>query len=203
MDSGGARLMVMDVPGGSPQRLGSVVMEESVSWSEGGRWALYPEARGRRMVVLDLQDQHETFLAIPDSLGASYQRSGISPDGREALVSTIRRTTDWGVVVRARADGSSWTRIPQPFGESEVIAWRSDGWAYLSNHRGFQTDFGGEPRLELWRVHLPDGPVEFVAPIPDGCDQVSISRDARRAACRMTRVTSDLMVVDGFDATSD
>jgi hypothetical protein len=200
-DSSGARLMEVELPQGSPQRLGSANTGGWASWAAGGRWMLYPDFLGHRFAFLDVDAQRESFLTLPDSLGTSYLASAISPDGRRAVLSTIIRWTDWGALWLGSADGSNWQRLRDPFGQSEAIAWLPNGWVYIANDRALNTEYGVS-RLELWRMRVPDGPPEFVAPLPDGCVRVALSADARRAVCTLSRDASDLVLVAGFDGAA-
>ena len=52
--------------------------------------------------------------------------------------------------------------------------------------------------MELWRLPVPHGRPEFVAPVPEGCGSFSLSRDATRAACDYNTLQSDLVVATGF-----
>src|SRR6476469_5461726 len=112
----------------------------------------------------------------------------------QAVLSTFRRTARWAVLWGVSADGRSWRRIPEPFGESGAVTWHPDGWIYLVNSRAVYND-RGVPGLELWRTRLPKGPLEFVAPLPEGCSGTfTLSANARRAACLRVSDASDLIL---------
>ncbi len=151
--------------------------------------------------MIDLERQAESLVAIPDSMGAGYIGAIISPDGREIVVSTLHRWNDWGELWLATRDGRRWRRLREPFGESYPLRWGKDGWMYVINNHAFFTD-GGPPRLQLWRLRVPDGEPQFVAPVPDGCISYSVSGDGKRAVCDYNTRQSDLVVATGLD-TSD
>jgi hypothetical protein len=65
------------------------------------------------------------------------------------------------------------------------------------NCRAYFTD-GGQCRMQVWRLPMPEGKPEFVAPVPDGCVAFSLSRDGRRAACEYNSRQSDIVVTTGF-----
>jgi eukaryotic-like serine/threonine-protein kinase len=202
-DSAGARLMVVDYPDGAPQRLGSaspIPALGSAFWSADGQWLTYRASDLKRIGIVNLGRQAESFLRIPDSLGTGYSGGGlISPDGREIVVSTIHRWNDWGELWLASAGGGSWRRLQGPFGESYPLRWTADARLYLLNCRAFFTD-GGQCHYQLWRVRMPDGKPEFVAAVPEGCGgSFSLSRDGRRAVCDYNTRQSDLVVATGFD----
>jgi len=202
-DSAATRLMVIDYPDGTPQRLGaaspSVEVMVAAFWSVDGKWLSYQAADRKRIGLIHIGHQQESFLKIPDSLGNGYIGGGlVSPDGNQIVVSTIHRWNDWGELWLATADGRSWQRLREPFGESYPLRWTEDGWLYVINCRASFTD-GGQCRMQLWRLPMPEGKPEFVAPIPEGCATFSLSSDARRAACDYNTRQSDLVLATGFD----
>jgi hypothetical protein len=114
------------------------------------------------------------------------------------VVSTLHRWNDWGELWLTSRDGRIWRRLQEPFGESYPLRWTKNGWLYVLNNHAFFND-GGSPRLELWRLPMPAGNPEFVAPVPEGCVSFSLSRDGRRAACDYNTRQSDLVVATGLD----
>jgi hypothetical protein len=217
-DSGGSRLMVVNYPGGTAQRLGSATLVLSLltktadqgllpflgfvsaSWSNDGRWLSYPAGDLRRIGLINLERQAESFVHIPDSLGNGYVGGGlVSPNGRQLVISTLHKWNDWGELRLADADGRSWRRLREPFGESYPMRWTEEGWLYVLNNRAYFSD-GGQPRMQLWRLPMAGGKPEFVAPVPEGCASFSLSRDGRRAACDYNTRQSDLFVATGFDS---
>jgi dipeptidyl aminopeptidase/acylaminoacyl peptidase len=197
-DSGGAaRLMVARYPGGVAQAVGTAPPRERAAWSADGKRIAYGVRDRTRLAFVNLAEQTEAFVRIPDSLGTTYGHSILSPDGSQLAVSTIRKWTDWGRLLLVTADGSSWRSLPEPFGESNPIAWTEDGWLYLSNHRALFAE-SGLIRRELWRLRVPDGPAELVTALPDGVEDCSLSADARSGACIQPAVQSDLLVVTGL-----
>jgi serine/threonine protein kinase len=217
LDSAGSRLMVAELPDGAAQRLGSAnpfwssltrtadqgllppLGFVSVFWSANGKWLTYSAADLRRIGVIDLDRQAESFLLIPDSLGSGYIGVAlVSPDGGQVVVSTLHRWNDWGELWLTSRDGRTWRRLQEPFGESYPLRWTDNGWLYVLNSHAFFTD-GGPPRLELWRLPMLKGRPEFVAPVPEGCISFSLSRDGRRAACDYNTRQSDLVVATSFD----
>jgi hypothetical protein len=211
--------MVADYPDGTPQRLGSatpiwssltrtsdqgllplVGSWVSAYWSTDGKWLSYASADLKRIGLINLERQAESFVQIPDSLGVGYINWGLlSPDGGQVVVSTLHRWNDWGELWLASRDGRSWRRLREPFGESYPLRWTEDGWLYVLNCRAFFTD-GGQCHLQLWRLPMQEGKPEFVAPVPEGCVSFSLSRDGRRAACDYNTRQSDLVVATGFEA---
>ncbi|MFL5494683.1 MAG: hypothetical protein ACJ8DC_09915, partial [Gemmatimonadales bacterium] len=163
------------------------------------RWLTYRAADLKRIGIIDVARQGESFLQIPDSLGTGYSGGGIiSPDGHDIVVSTIHRWNDWGELWLASARGGSWHRLQGPFGESYPLRWMDDR-LYLLNCRANFTD-GGQCHYQLWRLRVPRGKPEFVAPLPEGCGGAfSLSRDGRRAVCDYIVRESDLVVATGFD----
>jgi eukaryotic-like serine/threonine-protein kinase len=202
-DSAGTRLMVADYPGGTPRRIGSAGAiagwTSAVFWSANGRWLSYRDSNLRRIGLVNVGQQHESFVTIPDSLGYGYTGGGlVSPDGGQAVISTIHRWNDWGELWLVAADGRVLRRIREPFGESYPVRWTEDGWLYVINNHAEYTD-QGQFRIQLWRIRMPDGAPELYAPIPEGCGSVSLSRDAMRAGCDFNTRQSDLVAVTGFD----
>jgi Tol biopolymer transport system component len=203
-DSVTTRLMTVTYPDGTPQRLGSAepvagAFVPGLSWSGDGRWLSYRAADLRRIGLLDVDRQQESFIAIPDSLGYGYSGGAfLSPDGRHIVISTIHRWNDWGRLWLATSDGRILRRLNEPFGESYPIRWTRDGWLYVVNTRAQFTD-GGTALIYLWRIRMPDGAPEFFAPVPEGCGSLSLSRDATRATCDFNTRQSDLVEVTGFD----
>ena len=162
-DTGGHALMVSDVRTGASQRVGSLPgaggFDGGVGpgfWSADGQHLAYFSQDLRRIGLVDLDRQSESVIRIPDSVGTAYFFVVPSPDGRELIASTLVRWTDWGELWLVSGNRQRWRRIHGPFGESYPIAWSRDGWIYLINNRALFTDYG-PPRLELWRMHGPDG----------------------------------------------
>jgi Tol biopolymer transport system component len=197
--TGKSRVMVARFPDGSARPVGTAAPAWSVSWSGDGRWLAYPTAGGRRIALLDLRSQGESFESLPDSLGYIVPISGIalSADGKQLVVATMHRRTDWFKLAFAVLDKHSWRRIPEPFGESGLPRWGSDGWLYLLNERALMGE-SGRFRFELWRTRPPEGTPQFLAELPEGSGDCSIAADGRRGACVRTSVTSDLLVVMGL-----
>jgi len=203
-DSAATRLMLVGYPDGTPRRLGSAEpvsgsFTTGLSWSGDGSRLSYRASDLRRIGLIDVDRQQESFVAIPDSLGYGYSGGAfLSPDGRQLVISTIHRWNDWGELWLASADGRILRRLNEPLGESYPVRWTSDGWLYLVNTRATFID-GGIPQLFLWRIRMPDGAPEFVAPIPEGCESFSLSADATRATCDFKTLQSDLVAVTGFN----
>jgi serine/threonine protein kinase len=203
-DSAGTRLMVADFPNGTPRRIGSAAAitggtTSGVFWSANGRWLSYRTSNLRRIGLVNVGRQQESFVTIPDSLGYGYTGGGlVSPDGGQVVISTIHRWNDWGELWLMAADGRVLRRIREPFGESYPLRWNDDGWLYVINNHAEYTD-QGQFRIQLWRIRMPDGAPELYAPIPEGCGSVSLSRDAVRAVCDFNTRQSDLVAVTGFD----
>ncbi len=202
-DSTGTKLMVADYPDGTPRRIGSASPMQgwlsAIFWSADGRWLSYRASDLRRIGLVDVARQQESFVVIPDSLGRGYNGGAIvSPDGSQLVVSTIHRWNDWGQLWLVRTDGRVVSRLPEPFGESYPVRWSDDGWLYAINTHAEFTD-AGQFRGQLWRVRMPGGTPEIYAPMPDGCGPVLLSRDALRGACGFNTRQSDLVTVTGFD----
>jgi len=195
--TGATRLMVARHPGGVAQAVATAVPNEPVGWSADGKWIAYKTEDQKRIALVNLANQTESFVSVPDSLGTTYCCSILSPDGRQLVVSTIRKWTDWGRLVLAGADGGSWRSLREPFGESNPIGWTQDGWLYLQNLRAL---FGesGLWRNELWRLRVPDGSAQFVADLPDGVEACSMAQDGRHGACVQPSIQSDLLAVTGL-----
>jgi len=205
-DSSGRALMVSDTKTGASQRLGSVPGPGGFYggagpglWSADGRYLAYFSQELRRISLVDLDRQSEAVIRIPDSIGTGYFFVVPSPDGSQVVASTLIRWTDWGDLWLVSRNGQRWRRLRGPFGESYPIAWSRDGWLYLINNRALFTDYG-PPRLELWRMHGPDGLPELYAPLPEGCGlATNVSADGRRGVCAYVRNESDLYVASNFD----
>jgi len=199
LDSAGFRLLQVDLQQGSSRRLGSAALGGAwAAWAAGGSRLLFPALGGHGFAIVDLERHHQSILKLPDTLGTTLYSGAVSPDGRQAVLSTLLRNRDWGLLGLVSADARTWRRLHEPFGESGAIAWHPDGWVYLVNSRAVYTD-RGVPRLELWRVRMPEGPLQFIAPLPDGCSGAStLSTDARRAACLLVNDASDLVLVEGL-----
>jgi Tol biopolymer transport system component len=195
--SGATRLMVARHPGGVAQAVGTAAPNERGGWSADGKWIAYKTEDQKRIALVNLANQTESFVSVPDSLGTTYCCSILSPDGRQLVVSTIRKWTDWGKLVLAAADGSSWRSLREPFGESAPIGWTQDGWLYLWNLRALMGE-SGRFQVELWRLRVPDGSAEFVAALPDGVEGCSMAQDGRHGACIQHSVQSDLLLVTGL-----
>jgi serine/threonine-protein kinase len=204
-DSVGHSAMVAELASGSAQRVGSTPgpghyggAPRRVAWSADGRHVAYLSLDLHQVVVVDLDRQTETTLRIPDSLGTGYTAVVLSPDGSEAVVSTLFRHTDWGRLWRGADGGKRWTHLPEPFGESVPLAWRRDGWIQFQNTRAQMTDYGAW-RWELWRVRGIQGTPQLYAAVPEGCDQVDVTPDGTRMVCLNVRVESDVHLAIGFD----
>jgi hypothetical protein len=195
--------MVARYPGGVAQAVGTAAPRERGAWSADGRGIAYGTRDNTRIALVNLVKQAETFVSVPDSLGTTYGHSILSPDGRQLVVSTIRKWTDWGRLVLVAVDRSSGGRSRALRGV-EPIGWTPTGWLYLRNHRAL---FGetGLIRIEIWRLRVPDGAAEFVAALPDGVDNCSMAQDGLHGACVQPSVQSDLLVVTGsaLEATDD
>jgi Tol biopolymer transport system component len=203
-DSGQLAVMVRDIGGGGSRPASSVAGPGSCCgistalWSAMGTHLAYYSRDLRRAVLVDIAHQAEDVLRIPDSIGTGYDGVLPSPDGRELILSTLVRTTDWGELWLASRTGAVWRRLRGPFGESFPVAWRSDGWIYLRNLRALQTDYGTW-RAELWRKRGPNGTPELYAPLPMGCRSTVLAADATRAVCRSVRIESDVFLTSNFD----
>jgi hypothetical protein len=189
--------MVARYPGGAAQAVGTAAPAERISWSADGKWIAYKTEDRKRIALVNLANQTEFFVSVPDSLGATYAHSMLSPDGRQLVVSTIRKWTDWGKLVLVAADGTSWRSLREPFGESTPIGWTQNGWLYLWNQRALVGE-SGLTRAELWRLRIPDGAAEFVAALPDGFQQCSMAQDGQHGACMQESAQSDLLVATGL-----
>ena len=205
-DSGGAnRLMVARYSGRTAQAVGTAAPTDWTGWggwSADGKWIAYKTENPKRIALVNLASQTESFVSVPDSLGTTYGRLIPAPDGRQLVVSTIRKWTDWGRLVLATADGSSWRPLREPFGESNPIMWTRDGWLYLANHRALNGE-SGFTLSELWRLRVPDGTAEFVAALPEGARHCSMAQDGRHGACVQESIQSDLLVVTGLRVGGD
>jgi len=202
-DSSASRLMVTDFPDGTPRRIGSANAvpgwTASLFWSADGRRVSYRVSDLQRIGLVNLAQQQESFILIPDSLGYGYTGGGmVSPDGSQMVISTIHRWNDWGELWLTTSDGRVLRRLREPFGESYPVRWTDDGWLYVINNHAELTD-QGQFKLQLWRIRMPDGAPELYAPIPEGCGSLSLSRDGTRAACDLNTRQSDLVAVLGFD----
>ena len=200
--SGATRLMVARYPGGVAQAVGTAPPTGPGGWSADGKWIVYKTENRKRVALVNIANQTESFVSVPDSLGTTYGHSIVSPDGRQLVVSTIRKWTDWGRLALVAADGSSWRPLREPFGESNPIGWTRDGWLYLRNHRALMAE-SGLLRSELWRLRVPDGAAEFVAALPDGVEDCSMAQDGLHGACVQPFVQSDLLVVTGLRVARD
>jgi len=216
-DLNGSRMMVMRYPDGTPQPLGSVLVGSPLglsqggwsldwvhsmqaSWSADGAWAAYPWSDVKRLSVVNLERQTESFVAVPESLGTLYVGELLSPDGRQLLVSTLRRWSDWGELRVTAVDGKVWQGLGEPFGESAPLHWARDGWIYLMNNR-FLREQSGRWHNEIWRTKLSGGAPQFMATLPDGCRYAGaplISADGKHAVCTFVTSQSDLMVATGL-----
>jgi Tol biopolymer transport system component len=194
--------MVARYPGGVAQAVGTAAPRERGAWSADGKWIAYGTQDETRVALVNLVNQTEAFVSVPDSLGTTYHHSILSPDGRQLVVSIIRKWTDWGRLVLVAAGGSSWRPLREPFGESEPIGWTQDGWLYLSNTRALFAE-SGLLRWELWRLRVPDGAAEFVMALPDGVKECSMAQNGRQGACIQESVQSDLLVVTGLQVGGD
>ncbi len=202
-DSTESRLIQFDIRQGTSRRLVSAALGGGwADWAAGGDRLLFPELDGHGFGIVDLAGRRQAMVRVPDSLGTTLYSSALSPDGTQAVVSTFLHNGDWATLWNVSADGRNWRRVREPFGESGAIAWHPDGWVYLVNSRAVYND-RGVPGLELWRTRLPGGPFQFVAPLPEGCSgSVTLSANARRAACLRVSDASDLILVAGLDEPS-
>jgi Tol biopolymer transport system component len=205
-DSAGPRVMLMPYPAGTPQPVGSTrpgggvystLAQVPHFWSADGVRLGYFASDLRRLAILDTRDQSELFVAIPESLGTAYTGGALSPDGRQVVASTLRKWNDWGELWATTASNPSWRRVREPFGESQPIRWTRDGRLLVSNHRVWMGE-SGTIRFEIWELRMPDAPPRLLAALPDGCTDVSISNDARRAVCVFHADRTDLMVATGL-----
>jgi eukaryotic-like serine/threonine-protein kinase len=206
VDSASTVVMATDAVGGPTERVGSEPGPGSYlggirrpNWSADGRFLGYFSRDLRRVVVADLARQSESVVTIPDSVGTGYSGLILSPTGDEALLSTLRRHTDWGELWLTALDGKRWRKIKGPFGESYPLRWGADGWIYLENHRAQMTDYGVSHQ-ELWRMRGPYGTPQLYAVLPDGCVQADLSRDRSRVVCPSVTQVSDLFLGTNFNA---
>jgi Tol biopolymer transport system component len=206
VDSGPPSLMVRNLAGGEYQRASSIPgpggygsgIREAL-WSADGKHLAYYSEDLRMVVLVNVERQSEDLIRIPDSLGTGYVNVIPSPDGRELVLSTIIRHTDWGELRLFNRSTKSWRRLQGPFGESSPVSWQDEGWIYLLNHRALNTDFNTTYK-ELWRMRVPDGKPQLYASLPVGCGgRVDLSADARRAVCVSQRTQADVYLVSRFD----
>jgi Tol biopolymer transport system component len=206
VDSGPPSLMVRNLAGGEYQRASSIPgpggygagIREAL-WSADGKHLAYYSLDLRKAVLVDIEHQSENVIRIPDSIGTGYVNVIPSPDGRELVLSTIIRHTDWGELRLFNRSTKSWRRLQGPFGESSPVSWQKEGWIYILNHRALNTDFNTTHK-ELWRMRGPDGKPQLYASLPVGCTgRVDLSADASRAVCVSVRTQADIFLVSRFD----
>jgi hypothetical protein len=206
-DSGRLAVMIKDLVGGGSQPASSVPGPGTAAswggighalWSALGSHLAYYSRDLRRAVLVDIADQAEEVFPIPDSIGTGYGDVLPSPDGRQLILSTLVRQTDWGELWLATRASPPWRRVRGPFGESTPVAWGADGWIYLWNHRALQTDYG-TVRAELWRKRGPNGTPELYAPLPMGCGRTALAANAGRAVCVSYRTESDVFLTSNVD----
>jgi dipeptidyl aminopeptidase/acylaminoacyl peptidase len=202
-DSEGTRAMLARLPRGQgPLSLGSRGVGSFgiplFWWTADGTRVAYQVDDRKRIGVVNLADQSEVFIAVPDSLGTWYMGGALSPSGTQAVVSTLRQWNDWGELYITPVAGGPWRRVREPFGESSPLRWTAEGWLYLANHRVLISETGNM-RMEVWRTRVPDGVPERVAVLPDGCGylQIAVSADGQRAVCVLSADRTDLMVASG------
>ena len=206
-ETGQTTVRVQDLLGGGSQRAGSLTGPGwccgigQALWSASGTHLAYYSQDLRRAVLVDIAQQAEDVLRIPDSVGTGYRDVLASPDGRELILSTLVRTTDWGELWLTRRVGLGWRRLKGPFGESTPVAWRTNDWIYLWNTRALQTD-NGAFRAELWRKRGADGGPELYAELPVGCGRTALAADAVRAVCVSNRTESDVFITSNASPKS-
>jgi serine/threonine-protein kinase len=206
IESGLPLVMLRDLAGGQSQRASSIPgpgvyggWVGGAQWSAEGKHLAFYSQDLRTAVLIDVEQQSEDVIRIPDSIGTGYVNVVPSPDGRELVLSTIVRHTDWGELWLVNRNTNSWLRLRGPFGESSPVSWERDGWIYLRNHRALYTDYG-VVQTELWRMRGSTGSPQRYASLPMGCgDRVDLSVGARRAVCLSERTQADVFLVSHFD----
>jgi hypothetical protein len=114
----------------------------------------------------------------------------------ESVAVRLRNGDRFPEITVART-GGGWIALPGDLAGSfgVVIMYRGAWCPYCNAQLSAR-----QCRLQLWRLRLPEGTTEFVAPVPEGCGaSFSLSRDGRRAVCDYNTRQSDLVVATGFD----
>ena len=190
-DSSAPGVMIANLSGDRPRQLGGTPIRlflGTTAWSPDGKTLLYPSEDARQYIVLDVEQNHESVLFAPDSVGWLYSPL-FSPNGRD-LVIMGTRANFLSSLWRVALPNGSWTRLgdPEP-GLKRPLLWADDGWIYYAGRGGIR------------RVRPNTGQSEPYATLPIACDQfqLSISRDARRLVCTVTESKPDIWIATDFD----
>lgn len=190
-DSSAPGVTIADLSGDRPRQIGRTPIRlwlGTTAWSPDGKTLLYPSENARQYVVLDVEQNHESVLAAPDSVGWLYAPV-FSPDGRYVVILGTRAnflSSLWRVTL---ADGR-WTRLDDAeAGLKTPLLWADDGWIYYTGRGGVR------------RMRPSAGDTEPYAALPIACDktQLSMARDARRLVCTVVETKPDIWLATDFD----
>ncbi|MFL5494439.1 MAG: TolB family protein, partial [Gemmatimonadales bacterium] len=190
-DSSAPGVLIADLSGQRPRQFGGRPIRlflGTTAWSPDGKTLLYPSENARRYIVLNFEQNHESVLTPPDSVGWLYAPL-FSPDGHDLVITGVRDNLSARLWQVALADGR-WT----PLGGSEAgfarpLVWADDGWIYYVVER------------EIRRMRANGGQAVSYATLPIACDwtQLSMARDARHLVCTVTESRPDIWIATDFD----
>ena len=208
---GRPRVWVVDAAGGVPRAVSSGALSDSldVSWSPGSR-ILYQQAGNRNYHELDPDAGEETLLTGKDPPGWVFSPA-YSPDGRQVAVLWNRRPHR-GIWIIDLADRHATLVHETDPGVGRPIGWSADGrHIYVLEgrnaiYRGPVLSFVGETMTgaKILKVPVGGGAARTAVTLPfDEIGSVSMTPDGRRFVCTVYSSSSDVWIVDDFDAPAD
>jgi Tol biopolymer transport system component len=198
IDSSAPGVMVADLSGGRPRRVGSTPLAiyfGSIAWSPGGDTLLYTAGDQRRLVVFDLGSGRESSLVPSRPLGW-LNNPVFSPGGRELVLAGS--TPDlFNSLWRVTPATGTWAQLKTPGGFVRPLLWADDGWIYFVHT---PTMWSFIP-AQIWRMRADGGVPQLWATAPKGCRpwDLSMARNAKRLACSVLEFSSDVWIATDFD----
>jgi dipeptidyl aminopeptidase/acylaminoacyl peptidase len=192
-DSTSRGILVADLGTGQVRRISrdGLAPLGVIAWLPNAREIVFPLDLGRHYAVQDVQTGRADTLAAPE--GYEFHFTVPSPDGGHLAVDSYliggkRNRNDLWTVDRS---GQPWKQYHLTgWGQySFPLAWTRDGWIYLLSVRS-----------ALLRVRVEGGNASEVAVLPQPCSfwQTSMSADARRLVCTVSRSEPDVWLAENL-----
>jgi Tol biopolymer transport system component len=163
-----------------------------LSWSPDGNTLMFPVDLGRHYALVDVNSGRADTLVSP-RMGAVHL-SAFSPEGREVTIGAT-------YLVRGPRTGEKWDSLATP-ASVDPLLWARDGWIYFGHliwHRAGVDDPVGF--REIWRTRAEATRAELYARLPEVCSwwEISVSDDARRLVCTVSKSEPDIWIAEHFD----
>jgi hypothetical protein len=135
---------------------------------------------------------HADTLVSPNMAG--FHLTAFSPDGREVVGGV-------DYLARIPKTGGEWTRLEAP-PSVDPLLWARDWWIYFGRLLWGRAG-EGEPVgfREIWRTRTDAKRAELYTRLPELCSwwEISLSADARRLVCTVSRAEPDIWIAEHFD----